>query len=411
MPIKRRKDGWSFSVPASISPTGKRYRPFFDSKAKAEAERQIFLANAKRYGSAGNVLTPAESEDARQALDLIKGRGLTLAGIVREHLDRNKAVAQSKTVAEILDAVFRIKAGIDPSPLPGASRKAEALRDSTLNGMKDAFDRTKARIGGMKAIELDTARAKSEVGKAFKSDAGFDLAIRYLKAAFNLAIKAGWTATNPFVGIEREHKKSAEIDILQTADEARVVLDACRDHRQDKAMPDYTRVDATDALPGIAIALFAGIRPGGELLRLTWEDVDFDHGLIRVPGEASKTHTLRHVTMDPNLIALLKPHAGAGPVCCSGWERKYKSVRYASGLNKRQGDILRHTYASAFLASGRAMDDLLQQIGHTTQKTTLKHYIGAMKPHEARAFWMIGPHGWHPLQSVKTSEVKTVANG
>jgi integrase len=402
MPIRKTPHGWTFSIPASLSPTGKRYRPFFPTKGKAEAERQIYMNGAKRYGSSGNILTPSEAEDARRALDAIEGKGLTLTEIVTQWKRRNDTVNQSLTVGEILRRVYRIKAGLDPSPLPGASRNPKPLRDSTLKGMEDAYNKLTDTIGKVNAADLTTTRAKLAASKVYKSNSYFDSSIRYLKAAFNFATKAGWAPDNPFVGIEREHRPTGEIDILETAKEARAVLEACKDYRKADKFPEYCKADCREVLPAIAVALFAGIRPGGELIRLRWEDVEFDHGLIRVPGEASKTHTLRHVEIAPNLQAFLEPYRGkTGPLCCTGWQRKYKAVRYATGLNKRSTDILRHTYASAFLAAGRSMDELLQNIGHTTQKTTLKHYIAAMTPHEARALWLIGPQGWQPLQAVE----------
>lgn len=412
MPIRKTPKGWTFSVPSSISPTGNRYRPFFETKRRAEAERQVFLNNKKRYGSVGNVLTASETEDARAALDLIKGQGTTLQAVVRNWLNQNEIRTRTLSIGEILERVYRIKAGIEPSPLPGASRNPRALRDSTLDGMRKVFDKVIEKIGKLNATELNTIRAKAECAKLFRSDSRFDMAIRYLKAAFNFAMKAEWTPHNPFQGIEKEHRPSGEIDILETADKARAVLKACKDYRGKESLPEYCRVDCRGALAGFALAIFAGIRPSGELRRLTWNDISFEHGIIRIPGEASKTHTLRHVEMDSNLIAWLKPLKGetTDPVCGLNWAKRYKAVRRVTGLNKRAADILRHTYASAFLSAGRSMDELLQNMGHTTQKTTLKHYVAAMTPHEARAFWMVGPKGWTPLESVETpSNKKTKA--
>ncbi|MCD8483587.1 MAG: hypothetical protein LR015_13590 [Verrucomicrobia bacterium] len=64
----------------------------------------------------------------------------------------------------------------------------------------------------------------------------------------------------------------------------------------------------------------------------------------------------------------------------SNWKRKYQAVRLASGIGKRQQDILRHTYATAYL-EGKvgSMQDLLLNMGHSKQGTTLDWYKGAME--------------------------------
>ena len=49
-----------------------------------------------------------------------------------------------------------------------------------------------------------------------------------------------------------------------------------------------------------AFGLFGGLR-AGELQRLLWEQVDFEHDLIEVTAKSSKTASRRSVTIQPNL--------------------------------------------------------------------------------------------------------------
>ena len=78
--------------------------------------------------------------------------------------------------------------------------------------------------------------------------------------------------------------------------------------------------------PAIAIGLFAGLRPESEIWRLDWSEMDFAAKHIDVSADASKNRgdetegaAHRFVTMQPNLIAWLKPLARKqGPVSRTG---------------------------------------------------------------------------------------------
>lgn len=415
LPIKKVGQGWQFSVPASMSPTGKRFRPKFETKEKAKAERQIFLNQNRKYGSGGNLLTPAESEDARKALDALEGTGLSLSEVVAQHLERTKVRNQSRTVADLLDGDYRISAGIDPKPWSGANKNLKCDAESTLADKRRIYAKFKEAAGQQNASDLTLEIVESHLHELFPTSSKFDQALAYLKGAFNRAVKAGRSNQNPFVGIERTHEGS-ETEILESAEEVQAVLSACADHRANEKLLEDLRVDCTDALPVMALAIFAGIRPDkkGEMGRLEWSDIKLDNGLIRIPSKTSKTKTLRNVEIAPNLRAFLEPYAEkTGSVLPPNWKRKYQAVRKVSKISDRQADILRHTYASAFLQAGRSMDELLLNIGHTTKQTTLNHYYSAMDRQEAIKFWLIGPKGWKPLEkhSGDKEEGREVAHG
>lgn len=77
-----------------------------------------------------------------------------------------------------------------------------------------------------------------------------------------------------------------------TPEEVERLLLACRPPLPD----DSSQLDLTSVQPAVAILVFAGIRPE-ELMRLTWEDVSFEDGVITVRSAASKTGGARHVTI------------------------------------------------------------------------------------------------------------------
>jgi integrase len=68
-------------------------------------------------------------------------------------------------------------------------------------------------------------------------------------------------------------------------------------------------------IPLLAIGGFAGLRTS-EILRLEWEEIDFDESHIEIKSGKSKTAQRRLAPLLPNLAAWLAPHRGrTGPVC------------------------------------------------------------------------------------------------
>jgi hypothetical protein len=65
---------------------------------------------------------------------------------------------------------------------------------------------------------------------------------------------------------------------------------------------------------------------------------------------------------------------------------------------------LRHTHASAAIANGATLENLLFSFGHSNGPELLRrHYVGRYSVKEAIDFWSIGPNG-----SV-VSQIKEVA--
>lgn len=168
------------------------------------------------------------------------------------------------------------------------------------------------------------------------------------------------------------------------------------------------------------IMLFAGLRRG-ELLALTWDDINLDTGIISInkavelvnnqPKVKPFTKTaagMREILMPDILINYLKQHQGKGIVCPNrsgnimsetSWRRLWSS--YLNDLNIKYGDFsnvpihikskfqpqkipfviepftahcLRHTYASNLYMSGIDVLTAKELLGHTDIKTTLNIY-------------------------------------
>jgi len=100
-------------------------------------------------------------------------------------------------------------------------------------------------------------------------------------------------------------------------------------------------------VPYYALALFAGIRPAGELQRLDWTDINVERREIFVSAASSKTHDERYVKMSDNLVVWLAPYRQASGLIF--FSRKlFQNMRHKAGIRYEQ-DCFRHSYGSYHL--------------------------------------------------------------
>jgi integrase len=156
--------------------------------------------------------------------------------------------------------------------------------------------------------------------------------------------------------------------------------------------------------PLLATAVFTGLRQG-ELLGLTWGDIDFESAVLRVrkamsrDGQRTQPKTpqaIRDVVLMAALLRVLREHrlasrysADTDLVFCSsaGTPLNHRNVsrrglelavRTAglerTDLPKLRFHDLRHTFASLLIAHGANVVYVSRQLGHASPDITLRVY-------------------------------------
>lgn len=195
-----------------------------------------------------------------------------------------------------------------------------------------------------------------------------------LSTLFGYAVRKGWMERNPCDAIERIITDS-KLPAVLTPAQVRSLLD----HAPEKCKP-Y-----------LILGVFAGIRPGGELLKLQWEHIDLEAGTVSVVFPKVRKHR-RIVTLEPVAIRLLKPLAKAsGPVSpsASTIRRCKRAMRSALGFAEWPSDILRHTAASYLLALHKDAGRVALQLGNSPS-ILLTHYHNPISKAQCSEFWSIG---------------------
>jgi integrase len=237
---------------------------------------------------------------------------------------------------------------------------------------------------------IASLRAK---GLAPKTIAG---ALVPLGRVLSLALRRGYISSNPLQRLEsseRPHIQRREQRVL-THEEIGKLLTAC--------LPSHR--------PLIATALYTGMRLS-ELLGLTWEEVDFESGLIRVRNQLSRARrdrparrvrlktnaAVRDIPLLPQLGSMLKQHKLASPFSANsgyvfstalGTPVGYRNVE-RRGLRraaKKAGlehegrpplrvHDLRHTFASHLIVDLRLdVAQVSRILGHARPSITLDTY-------------------------------------
>jgi Phage integrase, N-terminal SAM-like domain len=136
-----------------------------------------------------------------------------------------------------------------------------------------------------------------------------------------------------------------------------------------------------------ALALFAGVRPGGELEKLADnpELVDLKNKVIRITPAISKTGKARQIPIRPNLLRWLKRFPGE--IFPANSDRELKTIRKEFELSH---DVLRHTFISMHVGAFNSFADAAIESGNS-EKIIRDHYFNTSVKSEARAFWKIYP--------------------
>ena len=134
--------------------------------------------------------------------------------------------------------------------------------------------------------------------------------------------------------------------------------------------------------PVVQVALLTGLRLG-DILRLMWDRINFEQGIIRIIQ--GKTQTPLLLPMSEALTDVLRaiPRDMDSPFVFSqrgvsyrrfGWVRTdFAKARQAAGLTDTRFHDLRHTAATQLRRLGRDLQVVQQLLGHKTIRTTMRY--------------------------------------
>jgi integrase len=190
-----------------------------------------------------------------------------------------------------------------------------------------------------------------------------------------------WLAVNPVAHVPKL-KVSAGVPETLDVRQCRELMGFVENYRDGQLIPYF------------ALALFTGIRTGGELEKLAehpdrHELIDLKRGVIRIPPEVSKTRQLRTVTITPNLAAWLRCAPQPLVILPPNHDRCVKLIREKFAIGR---DVLRHTFITMHVGLSGSVGRAALEAGNS-ESVVKRHYLNLAGASEAVDFWAIAPAG------------------
>ena len=170
-------------------------------------------------------------------------------------------------------------------------------------------------------------------------------------------------------------------------------------------------------LVGIVICLYTGLRIG-ELLALTWDDIDFERGMLSVTKschdgknssgvygriiDTPKTYSsIRSIPLPKQLISILRKYKkisdckfvvsknGTG-IFMRSYQRHFARLLEKLHIEHHGFHALRHTFATRALECGMDVKTLSEILGHKSPTVTLNRYVHSMLDYKKSMMNVVG---------------------
>ena len=227
--------------------------------------------------------------------------------------------------------------------------------------------------------------------------------ISVLKSSLRRAVLLGVTDKEFTMAIVRPKQREKQVD--------------CFSKEEQRKIEQYIFEKKKNKLFGVVLCLYTGLRIG-ELLSLTWNDVDLQKGIIIVSkschdswfsGEyikvidTPKTNCSERVIPIPKqLLSRLKEYkkssSGNYVVCgeclhggqIRSYQKSFELLLKRLKLSHKGFHALRHTFATRALECGMDIKTLSEILGHKNPMVTLNRYAHSMLEHKTEMMNRVG---------------------
>ena len=183
----------------------------------------------------------------------------------------------------------------------------------------------------------------------------------------------------------------------------------CFSIQEQKKIEEAALSAKKDKYRGIILCLYTGLRIG-ELLALTWNDIDFEKSIlsvtktchdgnengkhIRIIDTPKTENSRRQIPLSKTLVKMLKDIKkkskcefviadGEKPVFIRSYQRMFELFLKKLGLKHKGFHSLRHTFATRALECGMDVKSLSEILGHKNAMITLNRYAHSLWEHKA----------------------------
>jgi len=341
--------------------------------------------------------SPAQARDVARS---------TLAGVNlgTNPLDDRKPVKEAKTLGKFITEDF--------SPWAKTHRKAADANLARIRKNFDAqWDRPLSELNALGIEKWRQQRLNHPTRPAKPTTVNRDLAA--LKAAITKAVEWEFLEQHPLAKVKAS-KDDSDAIVRYLSDPERVALfttlgqrehtkkadrakaNAWRRERDYPALPSLDDQAFFDHLqPCIIVSLNTGLRQG-ELLSLSWSDINLPGQQLAIKGSNAKSGKTRHIPLNSDAMAALNQWRQQSPttnvlVFPSAKGKKIVEIKTAWAKLLRDAKIetfrwhdMRHDFASRLVMAGVDLNTVRELLGHADLKMTLR-YAHLAPEHKANA--------------------------
>ena len=267
------------------------------------------------------------------------------------------------------------------------NKSSEIYKPSTVRRYARGLAVCEKHFGGKTPLDqirlMHVARLKDRMLTDGASMSDMRNTIVALRALYAWAIQRGYATINPCAGLPLPGAGSRSIENIPTPEQASL-LTACLDGRDKTAF---------------ALSWLAGLR-AGEILPLTWDNVEMQSRLLNVMGAVDTATRLpittksdqgvRAVPIRTQLLIILEDHAerhgaagmlfpalrGARGLCMSysGLTQRLARRWKAAEIEPIELHAGRHTFVSTMIAGGASPKEIMEWAGHSSITVTYDRY-------------------------------------
>lgn len=209
-----------------------------------------------------------------------------------------------------------------------------------------------------------------------------------MRRMMRFAYGQGWVTKDIFFNAA-VIDESAELERTRklTSEEENRLLQACQGTRQvvyvrirrgkREEIVANQSVDNPHLKAMILLALDSGMRRG-EILKLVWQDIDFEAGVIRILGTNTKTERERLAPLTDRvkseLLEIRRFSNGSKPFPFGDFKRSWATAKRLAGIDDLRFHDLRRTAITRWIQQGNPIAFAGKIAGHSRLETTMKHY-------------------------------------
>jgi site-specific recombinase XerD len=279
-----------------------------------------------------------------------------------------------------------------------ANQKAHAQNLKRLEtAFKPLLDK---RLHEIRALDVERWRA-GEIARGLSLQT-INRDISSIKAAFNRAVDWELIPTNPLAKVKKSRTDdNLKVRYLSDHEEGRLraAIDAREERRRTErdSANGWRRERGYVLLPSLRMAMFTdhvkplillSINTGcrrGELLDLTWSNVDLDRRILTVTGATAKSKRTRHIPLNREATRVLQgwrvqAEDTSGLVFLNEGGKRFDRVNFSwrhllkdAGISAFRWHDMRHHFASRLVMGGVDLNTVRELLGHSDYAMTLRY--------------------------------------